>query len=288
MTTLIEPPAAVSPLAGIQSLELEITGKCQLMCTHCLSESSPHASHGDMTPEDWRTVIIDAAALGIRTVQLIGGEPTVHPNWREFAELGLSLGLRVEVYSNLFHVNPAWWDLFTQDGVILATSYYSDDPEEHDRITGKAGSYARTRCNIREAVTRGVTLRAGIVDILPGQRVAEARAELESMGVRRINTDRVRSVGRAALPGWKPTLDEMCGRCTRGRAAILPNGDLAGCVLSRDFPVGNVRDTRLADLLGGKSWAKLAESVPPPARMACPPDDSDDCSPANTPSCDPQ
>ncbi|MHB9860073.1 radical SAM protein [Streptomyces sp. YIM S03343] len=261
MTTLLEPPAP-SPTFAIQSLELEITGTCQLTCTHCLSESSPQATHGTMTPAEWRTVITDAAGLGIRTIQLIGGEPTVHPHWREFTELGLSLGLHVEVYSNLYHVRPEWWDLFTREGVTLGTSYYSNDPAEHDKITGREGSYARTRCHIREAVNRGVTIRAGIVDILPGQRVAEARTELESMGVKHINTDRVRAVGRAALPGTTPTLGEMCGRCTRGRAAILPNGDLAGCVLSRDFPAGNVRETRLAELLRGKAWGELSE-VPP-------------------------
>ncbi|WP_435599977.1 SPASM domain-containing protein [Streptomyces sp. C10-9-1] len=196
MTTVLEPPAA-SPLAGIRSLELEITGRCQLTCTHCLSESSPQASHGTMTPADWRAVITDAAALG------------------------------------------------------------------------------------------GATVRAGIVDILPGQRVAEARAELESMGVKHINTDRVRAVGRAALPGQAPTLDEMCGRCTRGRAAILPNGNVAGCVLSRDFPAGNVRETPLAEVFGGAAWAELAASVPPLRANACPPDDSGDCDPANTEACDP-
>ncbi|MFJ2704932.1 radical SAM protein [Streptomyces sp. NPDC087428] len=286
MTTLIEPPTR-EPLAGIQSLELEITGKCQLTCTHCLSESSPQATHGTMTPEDWRGVIVDAAGLGIRTVQLIGGEPTVHPQWREFAELGLSLGLHVEVYSNLYVVKPAWWELFQRDGLTLGTSYYSDDPEEHDRITGRTGSYVRTRCNIREAVNRGITVRAGIVDILPEQRVAEARVELRSMGVKHINTDRARAVGRAALPGQSPTLAEMCGRCTRGRAAVLPNGDLAGCVLSRDFPAGNVRETRLADLLGGTAWQQLSARIPMPARNACPPDDSGDCDPANTEACDP-
>ncbi|MFJ4009712.1 SPASM domain-containing protein [Streptomyces sp. NPDC090026] len=149
------------------------------------------------------------------------------------------------------------------------------------------GSHVRTRCHIREAVDRGVTVRAGIVDILPGQRVAEARAELESMGVKHINTDRVRAVGRAALPGQAPTLDEMCGRCTRGRAAILPNGNVAGCVLSRDFPAGNVRETPLAEVFGGAAWAELAASVPPPRANACPPNDSGDCDPANTEACDP-
>ncbi|MFE6223049.1 radical SAM protein [Streptomyces sp. NPDC057854] len=287
MTVLLSPPTG-GKAAPIDSIELEITGKCQLSCTHCLSESSPQATHGTMTPEDWRTVIRDAAALGIRTIQLIGGEPTVHPHWREFAELALFHGRHVEVYSNLFHVAPAWWGLFERDGVTLGTSYYSDDPDEHDRITGKPGSYTRTRANIQEAVRRGIEIRAGIVDILPGQRVAEARAELLSMGVKNINTDRVRAVGRAALPGTKPTLDEMCGQCTRGRAAVLPNGDLAGCVLSRDFPAGNVRETRLAQLLGGQAWADLAAAVPQPVRNACTPSDSNDCDPARTTACDPK
>lgn len=285
MTTLIELPA-VSPLMGIESLELEITGKCQLACAHCLSESSPQATHEEMTPSDWRAVILDAAALGIRTVQLVGGEPTVHPQWRTFADLALALRLRVEIHSNLFHVREEWWDLFIRDGVTLATSYYSDDPAEHDAITKRAGSCIRTRCNIREAVNRGVALRAAIVDVLPGQRVAEARAELESMGVRRINTDRVRAVGRAALPGQSPTLEEMCGRCTRGRAAILPNGDLTGCVLARDFPAGNVREARLADLLGGPRWAELSARIPAP-RVACTSNDSGDGDPASTEACDP-
>jgi MoaA/NifB/PqqE/SkfB family radical SAM enzyme len=285
MTTLIEPPTR-TPHAGITLLELEITGKCQLTCTHCLSESGPQASHGEMTPENWRQVIIDAAGLGIPKVQLIGGEPTVHPHWQDFADLALSLGLAVEIYSNLFHMREEWWEVFTRDGVTLGTSYYSDDPAEHDKITGRTGSYTRTRSHIREAVNRGATLRAGIVDILPGQRVAEARAELISIGVKHIGTDRVRAVGRASLPGQTPPLAEMCGRCTRGRAAVLPNGDLAGCVLSRNFPAGNVRERRLADLLGDPRWTALSASIPLPVRGACGPDDSDACDPSNS-ACEP-
>ncbi|HEY8977999.1 MAG TPA: radical SAM protein [Streptomyces sp.] len=283
MTTLIEPPAIPSS-PGIRALELEITGKCQLMCTHCLTESSPQATHGTMTPEDWRTVITDAAGLGVGTIQLIGGEPTVHPHWREFAELALSLGQRVEVFSNLFHVKPEWWDMFTRDGVTLGTSYYSDDPEEHDKVTRRRGSYARTRANIEKALSLNVPLRVGMVDVLPGQRIDAGRAELESMGVRLINSDRARAVGRAALPGVAPSLDDLCGWCTRNRAAVLPNGDLSGCVLSRNFAVGNVRRTRLAELLGGQEWAHLAASVPVP-QGSCQPNDSEDCDPKDTPAC---
>ncbi|MFI8906136.1 radical SAM protein [Streptomyces albidoflavus] len=285
MTTIVEPPTI--PFAGIKSLELEITGTCQLSCTHCLSESSPQATHGEMTAADWERVIQDAASLGVRTIQLIGGEPTVHPQWQHFTELALSLDMGVEVYSNLFHVAPTWWDLLARDGVTLGTSYYSDDPTEHDRITRREGSYLRTRENIREALSLGIAVRAGIVSVLPDQRVAQARAELEALGVTRITMDRARAVGRSRLPGTEPSLDEMCGRCTRGRAAVLPNGNLAGCVLARDFPAGNVKNHGLAELLSGRKWADLAANVPLPRLDACPPDDSSDCNPANTEACSP-
>lgn len=199
-----------------------------------------------------------------------------------------TLGRHVEVYSNLYAVHEQWWELFTHPAVTLGTSYYSDEAAEHDKITGRNGSYVRTRRNIREVVERGATVRAGIVEVRPGQRIAEARAELRTMGVTRINVDRARAVGRALLPGQSPTLDEMCGRCTRGRAALLPNGDLAGCVLARDIPAGNVRENRLAELLGGEAWADLAARIPLPARNACSPGDSGDCDPASTTACGPK
>lgn len=108
------------------------------------------------------------------------------------------------------------------------------------------------------------------------------------MGVTRINVDRVRAVGRAAeKSGCAPTLDEMCGRCTQGRAAVLPNGDLAGCVLSRDFPAGNVREARLFKLLNGPQWAALSSHFRSVRPTSCASQDSSDCDPASTTACDP-
>ncbi|MFG3100386.1 radical SAM protein [Streptomyces sp. NPDC048182] len=231
MTLLSACPTA-APFAGITLLELEITG----------SDGSP----GDMTRDDWLAVVTDASALGIPRVRLVGGEPTGHPDWREIAELALALGMGVEILSDLCAVREPWWELLTRDGMSLGTRYHSDDPEEHDRITGRPGSHVRTRRAIREAVGRGVTLRAAIVASLPGQRVAEARAELESLGVEHIRT-----------------LDERCGRCARGRAMVLVNGDLAGCAPKRDVPVGDVRTAPLGTLLGGKAWALLSAQPPP-------------------------
>ncbi|MFD4996205.1 radical SAM/SPASM domain-containing protein [Streptomyces buecherae] len=291
MATVVE-STSEGTVNGLRSLELEITGACQLQCTHCFAESSPQGTHGVMTAVEWRRVITDAAALGVREVQLIGGEPTAHPAWIELVEHALSVGLKVEVYSNLFHVRPAWWDVLSRAGVSVATSYYSDRAEEHEAITTRSGSFERTRANVAEVVRRGIPLRVGIVSVLPGQRVDEARQDLETLGVTRIRTDRTQRLGRAAADATVE-LSELCGRCGRGQAAILPTGDVTPCVMARALTTGNVREQGLVAVLGGNAWAETVKVIPPrlgsgPCDPDCKPGlDGGDCSPAEQEACEP-
>jgi MoaA/NifB/PqqE/SkfB family radical SAM enzyme len=49
MTSFIAEHDAVAELSF---LWLEITGKCQLHCTHCYAESGPRETHGVMTDKD--------------------------------------------------------------------------------------------------------------------------------------------------------------------------------------------------------------------------------------------
>lgn len=151
-----------------------------------------------MEVDDWRRVIGEAATLGVRMVQFIGGEPTLHRALPELVSHALSCGLTVEVFSNLVHVSSSLWSVFSQPGVRLATSYYADHARQHEAVTGRRGSYASTMANIAETVRRSVPLRVGLIDIIDGQRVEQARQQLESLGVTSISTDRLRQVGRGA------------------------------------------------------------------------------------------
>ncbi|MEU8579860.1 radical SAM protein [Streptomyces abikoensis] len=269
----------------LDSVECELTEICDLECSHCCTLSGPRMTHGTMDLADWQEVIDHIADLGIPMVQFIGGEPTRSPHLPALIEYSLGRDLGVEVYSNLTHIRPSLWGLFAREGVRLATSYYSDEPAEHDSITNGTGSHARTRTAITEALRRGIPLRVGIVKVLPGQRVCEAAAELRALGVTDIRTDHVRKVGRAADPGVvQPDVTELCGRCFHQRAAISPSGDMYGCILSRHLLAGNVKAKGLAAVLTSDRWAEITATVPAP-RAACTPDDSNDCDPASTPAC---
>src|SRR6266700_3531611 len=169
---------AVATADRLRFLWLEVTGRCQLRCRHCYAESGPDGNHGSMTATDWRRVLDEAAELGVNDVQLIGGEPTLHPDLPDLVRHALRLGLAVEVYSNLARPMPdTLWSVFELPGVRLATSYYSADATMHDWITKGRGSHRRTRSNIVESRRRGIPIRVGIVDMQDGQGVEQARAE---------------------------------------------------------------------------------------------------------------
>ncbi|MFI1827097.1 radical SAM protein [Streptomyces sp. NPDC020412] len=126
-------------------LWLDLTRKCQLNCGHCYNGSGPEGAHGTLAREDWITIVNEAAERGIARVQLIGGEPTLHPDALALARHILSMGVELEVFTNLVRVTDEWWEIYRHRATTLATSYYSDQAGEHDEITRRP-SHARNRC----------------------------------------------------------------------------------------------------------------------------------------------
>ncbi|WP_236788127.1 radical SAM/SPASM domain-containing protein [Amycolatopsis sp. GM8] len=261
MTAVLEPS---SPPTGVSFLWLEITGKCQLECGHCYADSSPAGHHGSMSLDDWTRVIDQAAAAGVRGVQFIGGEPTLHPNLADLVLHALNKDLAVEVFTNLVHVSEELWEVFARPGVSLATSYYSDDADQHQEITGRP-TYARTKANIAKAVTRGIPLRTGVIDMGGDQRADAARDELVQLGVPKVGYDLLREIGRGVRKVGESAA-QLCGQCGDGVAAVLPDGSVRPCIMSRWMDTGNVREQELVDTLAampGAREALTAQGMPP-------------------------
>jgi MoaA/NifB/PqqE/SkfB family radical SAM enzyme len=265
-------------------LWLELTGTCQLACSHCYADSSPAGTHGTMTADDWRRIIDQAAEMGMRTVQFIGGEPTLHPDLGDLIRHALTRALAVEIFTNLVHITADLWDVFSQPGVSLATSYYSDDPGEHAAVTGRP-SHARTRANIIEAVRRGIPLRVGVIDLGGGQRAQEAMDELVALGVQNVGYDRLRQVGRG-VRDRQPGADQLCGRCADGVAAVSPDGAVWPCVFSRWMSIGDVRRQPLREIMANmpEARADLIKQGMTAATAGCGPT-GENCYPQN---CDPR
>lgn len=276
-------PAPAAP----SFLELEITGFCQLNCAHCYADSGPRGGHGAMTADDWEDVITQAAAMGVKTVQFIGGEPTLHPALPRLVRHAFDCGLNINVYSNLVRITVDLWELFSTSGLALSTSWYAADQETHASITGSRVAYAATRANIARAIQLGIPVCAAIIVIRPGQDAAAAEAELRALGAAHIRIRDVQGVGRAARDGHGTDPAELCGNCGIDRVAILPDGQLTPCVIGRWLNCGNVRETPLTAILAGPAWQRALAAVPRRSADCPPANDGNDCPPASNDACGP-
>jgi MoaA/NifB/PqqE/SkfB family radical SAM enzyme len=207
-----------------------------------------------MTKADWSRVLAETAAIGVRRVQLIGGEPTLHPEFSELVLYALGVGLDVEVFSNLARsFSDELWQLFELPRVRLATSYYSDDAAQHDAITGGLRSHERTLGNIREALRRGIRLRAGVIAMRPGQLGKAAVEQLHTLGVEQVDYDELRQLGRGVRDRQPNGIDQLCGSCGNRRLAVSPTGEVWPCPMSRWMVLGNVSESSLASIFEGSA-----------------------------------
>jgi len=89
---------------------LQITNKCNMECAHCMFECSPR-KRSFMSMDVFCAAISAAAALN-ESVMLGGGEPTLHPDFREFVDLALHKSERgVSCVTNGKRTNDAFWML---------------------------------------------------------------------------------------------------------------------------------------------------------------------------------
>jgi MoaA/NifB/PqqE/SkfB family radical SAM enzyme len=276
-------------------LWLELTNRCNLQCVHCYTESGPRTGSGDkLTADDYERLMIDAHDLGCRKIQFIGGEPQLNPQFKRILRFSTELGFEfIEVFSNLTRLDDETIDIAVDKSVHFATSVYSDDPAAHDRITTVRGSHKRTIGNLRRLIDKGVPARAAVISMDGDEKsVARTSRYLIDLGASLggARSSDVRAFGRGqTVVGESESMDGLCGHCWNGNLAIAPDGKAMPCVMARQWPVGNVLETSLRELLASDplratrreiyEQARIRAACEPYCMQSCGPDLSCPCNP---------
>ena len=137
------------------SLQIEVISRCNERCVHCYI---PEARRDRGIPmELFQSVISQAADMGVVSVALSGGEPMLPPRFCDLVEEVSRYDLALRVSSNLPLLNDDKLDAMVRAGVgLVTTSVYSLQPEEHDAITRRRGSLAKTLGAIDRLLDRGL------------------------------------------------------------------------------------------------------------------------------------
>jgi len=265
---------------GFDTLFLELLGRCNERCVHCYADSAP--SVGDALERDLVLSIIDQAAdAGFRRIQFTGGDPLLCDFLPDAVARATERGIKHrEIYTNGLALSEALVDRLEPSRPTFAFSFYSLDPEVHDRITRTPGSQRRTLAAIDRVVARGLGCRAAVVVMEENaERVDELVAFLRGRGVGFVSWSKTFAVGRGTDVATAGSEEGRAGQVAvtsaetgghsapgerggMGKLCVTYTGDLVPCIFQRQAVLGNVRS--------GLTLSEILAASPGGARRGLP------------------
>lgn len=177
----------------------EITHRCNLRCVHCeklCGEVSPR----ELSNEKLRTVARDLVQLGCRDVHVTGGEPLLHPQWRELCRDFADLGLRISLVTNGTLLDQSRLDQVVAAGVGSLGVSLDGLQYTHDSIRRRPGPgpspWRETVAALERALPRIETIVITVVNRRNLAELPALREFLAGLGVRRWQIQLAVPVGR--------------------------------------------------------------------------------------------
>ena len=243
--TEVQPPLAVS---------LELTHRCPLRCPYCYNPVELVRSSNELTTDEWKRVLDEAAEMGALEVHFSGGEPMVRDDLLELMGHASRAGLYPNLITSAVLLDKARLTALVDAGLEhIQISIQDTQAGPADRIAGMAGAHAK-KLNaaqlIGEAgipITLNAVMHRGNID-----RLSEVIDLAVEMGARRLEVAQVQYYGwalknRAAFIPTRKQLD----RATAIATAAME--DLKG-VLVIDYVVPDYYARRPKSCMGG--WGR--------------------------------
>ena len=128
-------------------LQMDITQACTERCIHCYI---PEYNPVFLPLEEIKKVIDEFAAQGGIGLSLSGGECMLHPDFDEIVRYARTKDLIVSALSNLTLCTDEKIKVLQEAEATVQVSLYSMNPETHDAITKRPGSFAATKAAIEK------------------------------------------------------------------------------------------------------------------------------------------
>jgi len=181
-TRVLDLPDGVPPL---HSFYLYLSASCNLRCRHCWITpefSNKPAPGKTIDPKALQDAVIEAKTLGLAHVKLTGGEPMLHPQFKEIVDMLTIEGISMNMETNgtLITQELAHYLKEKTNVDFVSVSIDSSVAAEHDAFRGVRGAF--------DAALRGL-------DYLVDAGYANCQV---IMSVHRHNRDRMEDLTRLA------------------------------------------------------------------------------------------
>jgi len=192
-------PEGVPPLT---SLYIYISGACNLACRHCwITPTYQNAGNGgqQIGIDLVHKAIREARPLGLQTVKLTGGEPMLHPKFRDLVSLADGEGLSIQIETNGTLIDHGLAGFLRQKKHVsfISVSLDGADAETHESLRCVRGSFEQAITGIRNLVERG--FQPQLICTLHQGNVSQMGAVIklaEDLGCGSVKFNHVQQVGR--------------------------------------------------------------------------------------------
>lgn len=270
-----------------------ITEGCNLRCPYCYA-SSEKCLPGELTTEESVDLMLQAAAIGVRTVVFTGGEPMLRKDLFEVAAAARRQGMRANLITNGTMVRtPEIADTIARTFDRVTVSIDGGTAEVHEHTRGK-GTFAQTAHALKLLNSAGVVPDINHV-VTPGNvetldKLFDFISDLKVRDVRLMHHNKLgRAVNEEQQFGWSdfmrvqffrweyPNVRKLIpeetkaskpcsikGNCGMGGNEIYVTslGDVYPCKLVTESKhrAGNLRQRKLAELFASPVLADMRRS----------------------------
>ena len=149
-TRKLDLPEGVPPLT---SLYMYIAGSCNLACRHCWISPTyePDNSKGQFLKLEYIKKAVRSQTPGIESVKLTGGEPMLHPQFREIVEYldNENINILIETNGTLVDSKMAGYLKLKKWVTFMSVSLDGATAETHENLRGVSGCFNQALAGIK-------------------------------------------------------------------------------------------------------------------------------------------
>ena len=151
---------AASRKPHLNSLQFELTSRCNERCIHCYIPNAKKNNGTDMSLKTVIHILDEYSSMGGLHVTLSGGEVFLHKDILPIIAYCREKDMCISILSNLISLKESQIPVLKDANLsLIQTSLYSMDPQVHDYITTVKGSFEKTIHSIELLVSANIPVQ---------------------------------------------------------------------------------------------------------------------------------
>jgi len=143
-------------LTSPQEVGIEVTNSCNLQCIMCDKWKwikKDKRLGGNLTTQKLKSIFDEAAKIGVKSIILTGGEPTLRKDFCELIEYLSHLNFNIAITTNGTYITSKMRELLIKNNVKVFFSLHGSYAELCDKLEGKSGTFKKVIKNIRDFIS---------------------------------------------------------------------------------------------------------------------------------------